>query len=265
MVDRIDKNGFDIDGMPISMGKEKQLDPTETIPFDFTTYAEDDVTRHGGNHPRSGRARVISPDIGIYPPGFDRAPHKDPPAREAVKSPDESFGLKMRVGMLDAEEAKQQFTGGVRSWHIHHYFNSQSEADLLENLELRDKVISTFPDLTVGKPFRVQRAPHPLGMWVLELHTPGQFTRYMPWLTTNRGNIAAEIHPNTVTGEYADHTDGSFWLGTKEQLDIIVPGVERLIKLMILKYPKVDRNAYVKFKSSASAPVALAGAASSKL
>lgn len=214
-----------------------------------------------GGVAKDGRIHAIFPDLGIYPDEQTRLKAKnhtanDLPAAEAMKSPAEDFGLHPRIGHMDAaweQKSAADFPKElVHSWHVHHYFEDGNEESVREGLELRDRVIKEFPNLTVGRPVRQPSRAHPVGFWVIELFSPAQFSQYLPWIMVNHGKLNCLVHMNTSLsggGEYLDHTDYSFVIGNKNDIPHIMEGVEKRFWNMIRKDPKVDPLAFSKFKA----------------
>merc|ERR1719487_2687556 len=176
-----------------------------------------------------------------------------------MKSADESFGLHARPGILDpawdAENSKE-LAPEVHSWHVHHYFEDGNEESTRESLELREKAMNAFPNLTIGRPRRSGAIVHPVGFWVLELHTVAQFEKYITWLVFNHGKTNALVHPNThwdltskIGGEYVDHTDRSFWIGNPRDIPKLQEGVERRFFDVISKDAKIDPLSNAEFKA----------------
>lgn len=131
----------------------------------------------------------------------------------ALSSGGENYGCSRRFGRPTAA-GDDNFAAPVRSWDVHVYFDSTSTESTLFALELRYQTMQVFPDLTVNRPYRSPVGPHTQAMWSCELHTPEQFSRYIPWFCTRRGELSALLHP--VTGnDLLDHTERCFWIGDK--------------------------------------------------
>lgn len=203
---------------PVINPKRDDQPLTKEIPD--LSHAQEQMAKTGGVA-RDGRINAIFPDLGIYPSMLKKLEAKDHtkddlPAVQAMQNPAADFGLHPRIGYVDPDwESKgaADFNKDlVHSWHIHHYFEDGNEESVREGLELRDRVMKEFPNLTVGRPVRQPSRAHPVGFWVIELFTPAQFTQYLPWIMVNHGNLNCLVHMNTSLsggGEYLDHTDYS--------------------------------------------------------
>lgn len=183
--------------------------------------------------------------IGVYAPGTTPPPDTTLPPAEAVKSTEETFGCKVRIGVMESEE---KFPGPVNSWHVHHYFNNSSPDEVREAMELRWDVMNRFPNISVNKIFR--HAPEldgfkktaPVGQWELELHTPQQLSTYLPWVVANHGNLRVLCHPNSADADgklriLKDHTTDCFWLGKKEGDPDFAAEVETMFTKMMKNNP----------------------------
>lgn len=236
---------------------DQSLDEKEIPPI---SHAEEQMAKTGGVA-RDGRINAIFPDIGIFPSLETKMKAKDHcasdlPAAEAMNNPAEDFGLHPRIGYMDpnweAEKSAELPKDLVHSWHIHHYFEDGNEESVREGLELRDRVMKEFPNLTVGRPVRQPSRAHPVGFWVIELFSPAQFSEYLAWIMINHGNLNCLVHMNTTLaggGEYLDHTDYSFVIGNKNDIPHIMEGVEKRFWNMVHKDPKVDPRAFAKWKA----------------
>lgn len=197
------------------------------------------------------RVRAVFPDTGIYPPGTTSRPEKMHRAvEELLVSKALDYGTQVRVGLLDPAEnhlPSDQFdteATSVTGFHVHVYFDPTKEESVREAMAMRNEAIKSFPNITVNKAYREAVGPHPEAMWELELHSPAQFTQFMPWLIAKHGNLAALVHPNLrpagmkdrkqlMLEAYKSHTDSGFWLGKAEAIARISKGVEKRIQKLV--------------------------------
>ncbi|MCO5570138.1 hypothetical protein L7F22_023855 [Adiantum nelumboides] len=107
-----------------------------------------------------------------------------------------------------------QFWAPVRSYDVHIYFFHTDEAHTKKAMQLRDDIITLFPQLNVYKLWDRPIGPHPVGMFEVDLKTPAQFALFVPWLNAHRNGLSALIHPNTGF-PLLDHTVNALWLGEK--------------------------------------------------
>lgn len=61
-------------------------------------------------------------------------------------------------------------------------------------------------------------------MFEVDLRTPEQYARFVPWLVTRHGEHSVLIHPHTGDG-LRDHTEHACWLG--ERVPLILDTLRR--------------------------------------
>lgn len=152
-----------------------------------------------------------------YPNSSEAAAYQAP-VDAAMLLEDDNYGYEQRIGLAN-NEFPEQFASPVQSWDVHVYFDSKSSQSTKFALNLRYDIMQQFPDLTVNRPYRNSIGPHPCAMWSCELHSPGQFVRFLPWFCTRHGELSALIHPNT-NNALKDHTVNCFWIGEPVVLNV---------------------------------------------
>lgn len=153
---------------------------------------------------------------GIFPQGTDRPAVPNPTTAEAMASTDNTYGTKARPGVIGPDEDPKtafDFPKPVTSWDVHHYFDSEDPEQVREALELREKCLKEFPNITVNPAYRAPVGPHEMGNWEAEIHLPSQQVKYLAWLVVNHGNIVCLVHPNTGMSGVKDHSVHATWVG----------------------------------------------------
>ena len=103
----------------------------------------------------------------------------------------------------------------IEGWHAHVYYDPQNTKDVAT--VLREKIITEFPDTTMGRWHDEAVGPHLISMYQVAFKVE-QFDNFVQWLTVNRDGLNVLIHPNTENA-YNDHLIFGFWLGEKLPLN----------------------------------------------
>ncbi|KAL2642108.1 hypothetical protein R1flu_009695 [Riccia fluitans] len=111
----------------------------------------------------------------------------------------------------------QKFPSPIRSYDVHIYFFQKDDASRETARCLREECIEKFPDLNIYHFWEEPIGPHPTGMFEVDLNTPDQFTRFVPWIQVNRRMLSVLVHPNTGY-PLLDHTVHAIWIGEKVPL-----------------------------------------------
>eukprot|EP01052_Picozoa_sp_SAG31_P064034 SAG31_NODE_22916_length_515_cov_1.156250_1_plen_114_part_10 len=106
--------------------------------------------------------RAVTPDLsngtgttGFLPKGHSKPPEeRHPPLQEILASADNSWGLHPHIGVIADDDNTRSFTGTTVSWDAHVYFDGSDAQSTAQALQLRLKVLDSFPDLTVNRPYR---------------------------------------------------------------------------------------------------------------
>ena len=155
--------------------------------------------------------RAVTPDTsngagttGFLPKGSAKPAGESVTAlHDILASNDNSWDLPPRVGVIADDDNTRSFTGTTVSWDAHVYFDGADARSTARALQLRLDTLSTFPDLTVNRPYRAPIGPHPTSMWSVELHTPDQFAKYLPWLCTANGGLSVLVSNVTASFSFA--------------------------------------------------------------
>ncbi|ORY13296.1 DOPA-like domain-containing protein [Clohesyomyces aquaticus] len=130
----------------------------------------------------------------------------------------------------------EPITNGRRGgFDVHIYFLQSDGEELNYATELWERIRREFPELRIYRVWDKPIGPHPLGMFEVNIFTPGiwllilnsrstnshaeQFGAFIPWLVINRGPLSALIHPNT-DDEERDHTQRATWMGQPYPLSL---------------------------------------------
>eukprot|EP00246_Nothoceros_aenigmaticus_P010071 TRINITY_DN26384_c0_g1_i1.p2 TRINITY_DN26384_c0_g1~~TRINITY_DN26384_c0_g1_i1.p2 ORF type:complete len:134 (+),score=18.04 TRINITY_DN26384_c0_g1_i1:178-579(+) len=107
-----------------------------------------------------------------------------------------------------------KFMSPIRSYDVHIYFFQTHATHLGVARTLREEIQEKFPELKVYKFWDQPIGPHPIGMFEVDLKTPDEFARFVPWIQVNRKGLSVLVHPNTGH-PLDDHTVNAMWLGEK--------------------------------------------------
>jgi len=98
--------------------------------------------------------------------------------------------------------------GEIQGYHAHVYYGPATREFAAR---IRDAIAASFVT-TLGRWHDRPVGPHPQSMYQVAFST-AEFSRLLPWLMLNRGELSILVHP--LTGDdYADHADFPLWLGT---------------------------------------------------
>ena len=103
----------------------------------------------------------------------------------------------------------------IEGWHAHIYYDPEKTRDAAARL--RENVIETFPDTTMGRWHDEAVGPHLVSMYQVAFRTD-QFDRFVQWLSVNREGLDILIHPLTENA-WNDHIVFGFWMGDKLPLN----------------------------------------------
>eukprot|EP00560_Eucampia_antarctica_P004553 CAMPEP_0197834206 /NCGR_PEP_ID=MMETSP1437-20131217/21604_1 /TAXON_ID=49252 ORGANISM="Eucampia antarctica, Strain CCMP1452" /NCGR_SAMPLE_ID=MMETSP1437 /ASSEMBLY_ACC=CAM_ASM_001096 /LENGTH=144 /DNA_ID=CAMNT_0043438725 /DNA_START=419 /DNA_END=853 /DNA_ORIENTATION=- len=122
--------------------------------------------------------------------------------------------------VISNDQNAQPFTLKQRNpYDIHVYYNGVNECQ--EAMDLRERMQEKFPWMRFYAPKGRPIGPHPVPMWEADF---GSYENRNLWssvrdfIKEEHGNLSVLIHPNSMDGDYADHTKNSFWAG--EALDL---------------------------------------------
>ncbi|HTZ78238.1 MAG TPA: DOPA 4,5-dioxygenase family protein [Stellaceae bacterium] len=102
----------------------------------------------------------------------------------------------------------------ISGYHAHVYY---SEASRAAAAALREAVAAQFP-VVLGRWRDEPVGPHPQAMYQMAFPVEA-FSRLVPWLMLNRGDLVILVHP--LTGDdYEDHAHHALWLGAKLPLKL---------------------------------------------
>jgi aromatic ring-cleaving dioxygenase len=112
------------------------------------------------------------------------------------------------------------FTLKVRNpFDVHVYYDIPDQQK--EALALRDKMQRRFEWMRFYEPRKRPIGPHPIPMWEADF---GVYENRHKWrevcefLEEEHGDLSVLVHPHSIDGDYADHTDNAKWIGTKQEL-----------------------------------------------
>jgi DOPA 4,5-dioxygenase len=88
--------------------------------------------------------------------------------------------------------------------------------------------MEAFPWLRAHKPcWDTPVGPHPQPMVEIDFDVPenaSELQAVVGWLAREHGGLSVLVHPNTLDGGVADHTDHALWLGPPLQPILAVLG-----------------------------------------
>lgn len=101
-------------------------------------------------------------------------------------------------------------------YDVHVYYKTAAERETA--IELRQKMHSAFGEwMRFYAPKDRPIGPHPVPMWEADF---GGYEHRHKWtavrnflLEENTHNLSILIHPHSLDGDYADHTEHAFWAG----------------------------------------------------
>ncbi|KAL3678224.1 hypothetical protein R1sor_021180 [Riccia sorocarpa] len=125
--------------------------------------------------------------------------------------------ISMAARLVPQPSDGPKFASPIKSYDVHIYFFQTDEASRETARSLREECIEKFPDLNIYKFWEDPIGPHPTGMFEVDLKTPDQFTRFVPWIQVNRRMLSVLVHPNTGY-PLLDHTVHAIWIGEKVPL-----------------------------------------------
>jgi aromatic ring-cleaving dioxygenase len=88
-------------------------------------------------------------------------------------------------------------------------------------LALREKMQRRFAWMRFYEPRNRPIGPHPIPMWEADF---GAYKNRHKWkevcefLEEEHGDLSVLVHPHSIDGDYADHTDNARWIGAKQKL-----------------------------------------------
>jgi DOPA 4,5-dioxygenase len=107
-------------------------------------------------------------------------------------------------------------------YDVHVYYSTPDERAAA--MELRKRLQTSFPWMRFYQPKDRPIGPHPFPMWEADF---GGYENRHEWkavrdflLNHNPGNLSILIHPHSLDGDYADHTEHAFWAGKVLELRI---------------------------------------------
>lgn len=109
-------------------------------------------------------------------------------------------------------------------YDVHVYFEKDTPSEQ-EALHLLDRLKQTFTKENIKdfSPHRNPIGPHPTGMWEVNIYDEEAFSKVVPWLCFNHGNLSVLIHPNGYDRRgYLDHSVRPLWLGEKLKLNLSI-------------------------------------------
>lgn len=102
----------------------------------------------------------------------------------------------------------------ITGYHAHVYYDAGSRAAAAA---LRDDLAQRF-QVVLGRWRDEPVGPHPQAMYQVAFPIE-EFSRFVPWLMLNRGDLVVLVHP--LTGDdYEDHAHHALWLGAKLTLKL---------------------------------------------
>ncbi|BBN01685.1 hypothetical protein MPTK1_2g09460 [Marchantia polymorpha subsp. ruderalis] len=120
--------------------------------------------------------------------------------------------------LVPQPKSETKFADPIDSYDVHIYFWQTDEANTALAKELRQECIDKFPDLNIYKFWDTPVGPHPVAMFEVDLKSPDQFLRFVPWIQVNRRGLSVLVHPNTGR-PLDDHTKNAMWIGERVPLN----------------------------------------------
>ena len=112
------------------------------------------------------------------------------------------------------EPPRHRFIPGRNPWDIHIYFTDGESKR--KALSVQAGLKEAFPWLRAHKPWDKPIGPHPQPMMEIDFDAPenaSQLQAVAGWLVREHGGLSVLVHPNTLDGGVADHTDHAIWIG----------------------------------------------------
>lgn len=104
----------------------------------------------------------------------------------------------------------------ISGYHAHVYF----DASTTDKAVVICKEAADLFGVTMGRVHERPVGPHPMFSCQLGC-SPEQFSKLLPWLALNRGELIVFCHPET--GDHlADHSKHTIWLGKAQTLDLSI-------------------------------------------
>jgi aromatic ring-cleaving dioxygenase len=104
----------------------------------------------------------------------------------------------------------------ITGYHAHVYYQPATRDAAAA---LREAIGERF-QCTLGRWHDNPVGPHPISMYQVAFPV-AEFSRLVPWLMLNRGELVILVHPLT-DDEYEDHAHHALWLGEKLPLKLEV-------------------------------------------
>lgn len=106
-------------------------------------------------------------------------------------------------------------SGSISGYHAHVYYDDPGARE--EAGRVRERLDALF-EVKLGRWRDEPVGPHPTPMYQVAF-AAHEFSRIVPWLMLNRGNLTILVHPETGD-DPTDHSDHALWLGEILDLDI---------------------------------------------
>lgn len=102
---------------------------------------------------------------------------------------------------------------------VHVYYTIPDQQELA--LNLREKMQGHFTWMRFYEPRNRPIGPHPIPMWEADFgayENRHKWSEVCEFLEKEHGDLSVLVHPHSIDGDYADHTDNARWIGSKQEL-----------------------------------------------